>query len=292
MLKRVYARVVHAKSSCDGHKERGITFPSKDCQVELLNEFYEECLIPKDDLSFVEAHGSGTFVGDPIEGTAIDEALAQNRKTPLVVGSVKSNIGHTEPVSGICAIVKVSCIIAMETGYIPPNLHFEHPNESIRGLIEGRIRVVTEKTPFDVDKGLIGVDSFGFGGTNSHVLLQARAKRKTNKGVPSDNLPRLVCLSGRTEEAVNCLFEEISVNSLDAEHIRLLHDVFRKDIKGHLYRGYIIMSKSGEIARSIRFPVGSTIVPPLYIVFGELMNWQEVGGQLLKLPIFVEHVKR
>ncbi|KAJ8982150.1 hypothetical protein NQ317_011296 [Molorchus minor] len=288
--KRVYARVVHAKSNCDGYKERGITFPSKDDQVELLNEFYEESMVAKDDLSFVEAHGTGTFVGDPEEGKAIDEALAQNRKKPLVIGSVKSNIGHTEPVSGICSIVK--CIIAMETGYIPPNLHFEHPHESIRGLVEGRMRVATEKTPFEVDKGLMGVNSFGFGGANCHVLLQTRAKRKMNKGVPSDNLPRLVCLSGRTEEAVNCLCEEISANVLDVEHIRLLHDVFRKDINGHLYRGYIIMSKSGEIARSIQFSLGSEILLPLYIVFGDLMNWQEVGGQLLELPIFAEHLKK
>ncbi|KAJ8969851.1 hypothetical protein NQ317_002334 [Molorchus minor] len=72
-----------------------------------------------------------------------------------------------------------------------------------------------------------GVNSFGFGGANCHVLLQTRAKRKINKGIPSDNLPRLVCLSGRTEEAVKCLCEEISVNALDLEYIRLLHDVFR-----------------------------------------------------------------
>ncbi|KAJ8982148.1 hypothetical protein NQ317_011294 [Molorchus minor] len=225
VAKRVYARVVHAKTSCDGYKEQGITYPSGKAQMELLNDFYGECNVQKHDLSFMEAHGTGTFVGDPEEGTAIDETMTANRKTPLLIGSVKSNIGHTEPASGICSIIK--CIIGMETGYIPPNIHYETPHETIKGLVEGRLKVVTEKMPFEDDRGLVGVNSFGFGGGNCHVLLQVKAKKKVNKGQPKDNLPRLVCISGRTEEAVHSLCDEISQNVLDVEHIRLLHDVFR-----------------------------------------------------------------
>ncbi|KAJ8958993.1 hypothetical protein NQ317_011721 [Molorchus minor] len=289
VAKRVYARIVHAKTNCDGYKEQGITYPSGKAQTELLKDFYTECLIDPRDLSYMEAHGTGTFVGDPEEGTAIDDTMTANRRTPLLIGSVKSNIGHTEPASGVCSIIK--CIIALETGYIPPNINFKHPQEAIRGLIEGRLKVVTDKIPFEDDRGLIGVNSFGFGGGNCHVLLQAKTKKKVNQGLPRDNLPRLVCVSGRTEEAVTSVCDEISENVLDVEHIRLLHDVFSKNIKTHIYRGYILVSKSGELARSVRWSPEAETSRPLYIAFGEMKGWQEIGRQLLELPAFAESVK-
>nr|CAI5824927.1 unnamed protein product [Callosobruchus analis] len=104
---RAYADVIYAKTSCDGYKEQGITYPSGQAQMHLLNEFYEDCNVNKADLSFLEAHGTGTFVGDPEECCAVDEVLTKDRKTPLLIGSVKSNIGHSEPGSGLCSITKV-----------------------------------------------------------------------------------------------------------------------------------------------------------------------------------------
>ncbi|KAJ8946535.1 hypothetical protein NQ318_004671 [Aromia moschata] len=128
--RRIYAQVLHAKTNCDGYKPQGITFPSGAAQVALLNEFYEECDVDRYSLSYVEAHGTGTLVGDPEEGNAIDATLTKKRKTPLLIGSIKSNIGHSEPASGICAITK--CIIAMESGFLPPNDHFNTPRKEIK----------------------------------------------------------------------------------------------------------------------------------------------------------------
>lgn len=105
--KRVYATVVYGKTNCDGYKEQGITFPSSKMQYSLLKECYEECGVPPSCLSYMECHGTGTRVGDPEEINAIDKVFGKGRNTPLLIGSVKSNLGHAEPASGICQVAKV-----------------------------------------------------------------------------------------------------------------------------------------------------------------------------------------
>lgn len=98
-------------------------------------------------------------------------------------------------------------IIAMETGIIPPNLYYKNPREGVKALEEGRIQVVTEKTPFE--GGYVGVNSFGFGGANAHILLKSNTKEKVNNGAPTDDLPRLVTVSGRTKEAVDEIINDV-----------------------------------------------------------------------------------
>lgn len=123
-----------------------------------------------------------------------------------MIGSVKSNIGHSEPASGLCSVAKV--IIAMESGFIPPNINFNTPRKDIPAFFNGRINVVAEKTPWN--GGLVGINSFGFGGANCHVLLNWNEKSKINNGLPEDDLPRLVVASGRTQEAVTVLLNDVS----------------------------------------------------------------------------------
>lgn len=134
----------------------------------------------------------------------------------------------------------------METGLIPPNIHFNKPRDEIRGLVEGRMKVVTESVPIPNDQVLmgkiklvfnlfwscvislfVGINSFGFGGGNCHVLLRWHPKTKVNRGIPRDDMPRLVCVSGRTEQAVVSLLDSLNNNVLDAEYIKLVHDSFR-----------------------------------------------------------------
>ncbi|XP_018577082.1 fatty acid synthase-like isoform X2 [Anoplophora glabripennis] len=287
--KRAYAQLVHAKSNCDGYKVESITFSSGLSHMDMLKECYEECGVDRHSLSYVEAHETGTLVGGTQECYAIDEVLAKQRKRPLLVGSVKSNAGHAEGAAGLCSLVK--CIIAMETGLIPANINFTSPRKDLTGIVEGRMKVVAEDTPLEDDSALMGISAFGFGGANCHVLIRRNANKKIDKGPPEDDaLARLVCLSGRTAEAVTTILDEISSHEIDVEYIRLLHDGFRKNINNHLYRGYTIVSKSGEMNRSVKFYPGD--LKPLYFVFGELHNWYEVGSQLMTLPIFSESIKR
>ncbi|XP_053695707.1 fatty acid synthase-like [Sabethes cyaneus] len=240
--KRVYANLVHSKTNCDGFKTEGITYPSGVMQQQLLTEFYNEVGISPTEVDYVEAHSTGTYVGDPEECDALDKVYCTGRKQSLLVGSVKSNIGHSEPSAGVCSIAK--CIVAMETGLIPPNINFEEVKPSIPALVEKRLQVVTEITP--LSGPLVAINSFGFGGANAHALLCQNLKEKNNLGLPADDLPRLVVWSGRTREAVETMLRAITQRPLDTEFLALLYNIQKQATPGHRYRGYGIYRKNGS----------------------------------------------
>lgn len=203
--RRVYATVVNSKVNTDGYKDQGITFPNGNMQNKLMREVYNEAGINPADVAYVEAHGTGTKVGDPQEVNSIAELFCKDRKSPLLLGSVKSNMGHSEPASGLCSIAKV--LVAMEQGVIPANLHFKSPNQDIPALSDGSIKVVSEPTPWK--GGIVGVNSFGFGGANAHVVLRSNPKPKISPMLDV-TVPKMVAVSGRTEEAVAALLDEVS----------------------------------------------------------------------------------
>ncbi|XP_046414517.1 fatty acid synthase [Neodiprion fabricii] len=288
--KRIYAKVVHTKTNCDGFKEQGITFPSTVMQSALLQQFYKECRVSPSSLAYVEAHGTGTKVGDPEEVYALEKVFCPGRTTPLRIGSIKSNLGHSEPASGLCSIAKV--IIAMQSGYIPPNLNFKRPREGVTALEDGRIQVITELTPWD--GGYVGVNSFGFGGANAHILLESHSKKKINNGQPEDDLPRLVVASGRTEEAVTTILNSLESRATDAEYVSLFHSIHLEEIPGHLYRGYTILPPRGLPQDSIRdvqhYPGAKR---PVWFVFSGMgSQWAGMGEALMKIPAFAKAIDK
>ena len=109
----------------------GITSPSGKAQEQLMRQVYERAGIKTTDVGFVEAHGTGTKVGDPIEATAINAVFGNGRtsRSPLYIGSVKSNVGHLENASGVISIIKATMML--EKGFVLPNTNFQTPNESI-----------------------------------------------------------------------------------------------------------------------------------------------------------------
>ncbi|KAL8763350.1 MAG: hypothetical protein Q9184_000821 [Pyrenodesmia sp. 2 TL-2023] len=153
-------------------KTAGITFPSCDAQASLIESVYKAAGIDPLETDYVEAHGTGTAAGDPVEAEAIARSLTKNRAlgNPLIVGSVKSNIGHLEAASGLAAMVKT--IMALEEGVIPPNFDFQLPNQNIP-LDDWNIKVPTSVQPWpnrDIQRA--SISNFGFGGTNVHVILE------------------------------------------------------------------------------------------------------------------------
>ncbi|XP_011636527.1 fatty acid synthase-like [Pogonomyrmex barbatus] len=208
--KRIYATCSNIKINNNGYMEEGILFPSTFMLSTLYKEFYNECKISTSCLDYIETHGTATKANDPSEVNAIHNVLCKNRKSSLMIGSVKSNLGHPEPASGIVQIAKV--IIAFETGLIPPNIHYTSPRKDIDALFNGTVQVVTEATP--VKNGYIAINSFGFGGSIAHMLLKWNIKQKINNGAPNDDLPRLVILSGRTEESVKLFLNDFYDNSI------------------------------------------------------------------------------
>ncbi|CAL1678658.1 unnamed protein product [Lasius platythorax] len=286
--RRIYATFVYGKTNCDGFKGEGVTFPSLDKQKMLLEEFYDDCGISHLKLSYMEAHATGTLAGDPVELQAIDEVLCAKRDFPLLLGSVKSNIGHSEAVSGLCQVTKV--LIAMETGIIAPTIHFKRPRKNLTAIIEGRVKIVTEPTEWKGD--YIGVNSFGFGGANCHILLKSNPKIKVSNGT-DDSLPRLVAISGRTEEAVKIILDDAHSRSIDVEYISLLHRIHSGNIEGHPYRGYIIVGS--KVSDNIIFKMERNLCtkrPICFIFSGIGSQCLNMGRALMKFPAFNKAVQK
>lgn len=284
--KRVYGTLVYSKANCDGFKEEGITYPSGKIQRELLSEFYKEIDIDPKTINYVEAHATGTVVGDPEECWAIDQVFCQGRDKPLHVGSIKSNIGHSESTSGCCSVAKV--ILAYHHDLIPPNINFITARPSIPALTEGRLKVITEPTP--LEGPLVAINSFGFGGANAHALLRGNMKRKVNHGIPNDPLPRLVIWSGRTEEACNVVMNDVCKRPLDAEYVALLNNLQSDSIPANLFRSYgVYVNDDGKnalcVSREVQHHTG--LKRPIVFVFSGMgSQWIGMGTSLMQIPIF------
>lgn len=133
---------MHVRTGTDGFKHAGLTHPSGQRQEELFRITYEEAQIDPACVSYVEAHGTGTPIGDPEELGSISRAYCNNckRKAPLLIGSVKSNMGHGESGAAMASLAKI--VVAIQTGIIPGNLHFKAPRAELKSLMdEGKLKV-------------------------------------------------------------------------------------------------------------------------------------------------------
>lgn len=152
-------------------KTFGITLPDAAGQEAVIRKAYSKAGLGFGDTTYIEAHGTGTAVGDPIEMEAISRVFGRPAASPLMVGSVKTNVGHSEAASAISSIIKVT--LAMEKGEIPPTIGVTNLNPKL-GLDERNIRIVTDNTswpPTSIRRA--GINSFGYGGANAHAILEA-----------------------------------------------------------------------------------------------------------------------
>ncbi|MDE1175177.1 MAG: SDR family NAD(P)-dependent oxidoreductase [Edaphobacter sp.] len=190
----------------------GLSMPNGDAQERLLRKVYAQCGLKAEDVFYVEAHGTGTTVGDPIECGALGRVLGAPREDGSFckIGSVKSNIGHLEAASGIAGLIKV--LLSLRHHTIPGNLHFETPNPKID--FEGwKLDVVAGATPIPAsDRSVIvGVNSFGFGGTNAHLVLEeyCPAPAEEDKHAqPEKSTPDILLLSGHSQAALAAVAEQ------------------------------------------------------------------------------------
>lgn len=166
----VYAVIVGSGVNSDG-RTKGLAMPNQAAQEALLRRVYRDAGIDPGEISYVEAHGTGTSVGDPIECAALGAVLGVSRAFGdcCRIGSVKSNIGHLEPASGIAGLLKV--VLALRHRAIPRTLHFTTPNPQIP-FEELNLSVVSEYTELAPGRLTMGVNSFGFGGTNAHIIVR------------------------------------------------------------------------------------------------------------------------
>ena len=178
----------------------GLSLPNGAAQASLLEAVYGAAGVAPTALSFIEAHGTGTPVGDPIEAGALGAALGQHRAVPLPIGSVKSNLGHLEPASGMAGLIKT--MLALEHRVLPRSLNFVTPNPNI-AFDALNLRVADTALDLPAEGRLIaGVNSFGFGGTNGHAILASPPALAAPAAPAEEGAPPPLLLSARSEAAL------------------------------------------------------------------------------------------
>ncbi|OJJ48578.1 hypothetical protein ASPZODRAFT_1626836 [Penicilliopsis zonata CBS 506.65] len=167
----------------------GITLPNRHAQEALIRRVYEKAGLDPLETSYVECHGTGTRAGDPLEASAIASVFSPGRPShrPLWIGSVKTNIGHLEGASGMAGLIKL--VHMLETKTILPNRNFETPNKSIP-FADWNLKVPTVPEPWSNDNGIrrASINSFGYGGTNVHCILEEAEGYLRSRGIPPAQL--------------------------------------------------------------------------------------------------------
>ncbi|XP_063923356.1 fatty acid synthase-like isoform X1 [Zophobas morio] len=276
--KRIYAMISGCGTNVNGFTKEGLNHPSQAAIKAMFEAVFNRFNIDPLAVNYVEAHGTGTAVGDLEEAEIIDEYLCQNRSRnfPLLIGSVKSNLGHSETASSLVSISKV--IIAIREGIIPGNLHYKNPDPKIKGIHEGRLKVMDHHKP--IPQGLIMVNAFGFGGANGTVVLKPYPEKRK---LVNSLCYRLVNVSGRTEEGVKLMLEKTIENKANAEFLALIDNIYSRTIDADIYRGYAILSD--ESHHHVQQCLSKTR-PIWYVYSGIGSQWLYMGRDLMKIEVF------
>ncbi|MBE9099714.1 beta-ketoacyl synthase N-terminal-like domain-containing protein [Vacuolonema iberomarrocanum] len=200
---RIWAVILGSATNHDG-RTSGLTVPNGPAQQALIRQALKNSRLQPNQVSYLEAHGTGTALGDPIEVNALGEVFGGDRTAthPLTLGSVKSNIGHLEAASGIAGVIKT--VLALNHQEIPANLHFTTPNPHI-AWADLPFKVPTQPISWTTaERRIAGVSAFGFNGTNAHVVL-AEAESPHLSPPPSGWF--VLPLSARNETALRQLAE-------------------------------------------------------------------------------------
>ncbi|CAN8104631.1 unnamed protein product [Discula destructiva] len=177
----------------------GITHPNREGQADVITHAYDRCGLDPRLTGYFECHGTGTAVGDPLEVHAVSMAMNKHREPgkdePLLIGAVKTNIGHSEAASGLSALIKA--ILTVERGVIPPTRGLTKPNSKIK-WDEWQVKVPTEPVPFPADLPVrrVSINSFGYGGTNGHVVVEGPASIANGQAAPYKYIDNTVISTG------------------------------------------------------------------------------------------------
>ncbi len=219
----IQAVILASGINADGARKTGLTIPSREGQIELMRKVLAQSGLSSNEIDYLEAHGTGTPVGDPIEAAAIGTVYGQGRSQALPIGSVKANLGHMEPASGLAGLIKA--VLILKNRGLPPSLHFKKLNPNIN-LFEQNLEIISEYRDFKNNFGkplIVGVNSFGFGGANAHILLQeppTRIEKKTsNTSIQSPPL----FLSAHNDDALRALTRKYKM-ALDGKSQRDYYD--------------------------------------------------------------------
>ena len=311
-------------------RTKGMTLPSADAQVQLIQTAYKNAGVSMDETRYVEAHGTGTRAGDTTETEALSRTLSQVRSSSdrLLLGSVKANIGHLEACAGLASIIKCVCIL--ETGYIPPTPSYKKGNPGVK-WDEWNLKVPTSMTRWPTD-GLrrLSTQGFGYGGTNAHLViddafhyLQSRSlpgnhysvdlAAKQINGLTSNTIshrPRVFCLSAQDRDGLKRMRASLSQHLADkGGKLTLIEDdKYLSDLSYTLsqrrsrlqWRTFFIASSLAQLQESLLeepWPNPETRSPPHnprigFIFTGQGAQWAGMGMHLMKYDVFRDSVER
>ena len=299
----ILAVVAATAVNTDGHKS-GLTVPNPETQAELLRQVYAAAGISPDEIDYLEAHGTGTAVGDPIEVRAIGEAIGKhrNKDKPLWIGSVKSNLGHLEAASGVAGLVKT--LLCLSHRMIPATIGIQRLNPQIpfRAL---NLDVVTENRPLKpAGRLVVGVNSFGFGGTNAHVIMESSEQPTQPRGKAVHSVVLPVLISGKSPAALKSAARQWAgwlKNSQSASLYEIAYNsLFRRD--WHTHRAIVFADSAESLAvkldqwslseqesESDHIDTGAALknaVGPVFVYMGNGSQWAGMGNRLLEDPLF------
>jgi acyl transferase domain-containing protein/acyl carrier protein len=304
----VYAVIRGSAINQDG-RSNGLTVPNGASQEAALRAALRQAAVSPLQVQYAEAHGTGTPVGDPIEANALGNVLGRHRPAGerLVMGSVKSNIGHTESAAGIVGLIKVA--LALKHRQIPPNLHFRRPNPAI-DFDALQLRVPTSLEPWpDAGAGprMALINSFGFGGTNGSMVVEEAPAAAANPTPVPEGRAFLLPFSARSPEGLRAMAERLRdfCRQSDAALADVCSSAGAR--RGHLnHRAAVIAdSKEAMAAELEAFLAGekrlgtaageaSETAPKVVFVFSGMgPQWWGMGRQLLaEEPVFREAVEK
>ena len=203
---KVIAVIRGSAANQDG-RSNGLTAPNGLSQEQVLRGALADAQIEPHEVAYVETHGTGTSLGDPIEVQALANVLGKDRKSALMIGSVKANIGHLEAAAGVAGVIKL--VLALQHGEIPGQIHLSEPNPFIAwGQIN--VKAPTQRTHWPETHGsrrIGGVSSFGFSGTNVHLLIEQAQPTQPTAAAAGDAL-QVLAISARQEDALLELAKE------------------------------------------------------------------------------------
>ena len=209
---RIRAIIRGSAAGNAGHSAAGQTAPSVDGQADVIRSALRGAGLANTDIDYIEAHGTGTAIGDPVEARALGEIFADRRHGPVSVGSVKTNIGHAGGAAGIAGLLKA--VLAIENAVIPPSLNYVSANPEIDlnslGLqVNTTLRLWREATT----ARRAGVSSFGMGGTNAHVIVEEPPAKPETVAAKDEPMPVAWVVSGRSEQALSDQAARLSANT-------------------------------------------------------------------------------
>jgi acyl transferase domain-containing protein len=292
---RVLAVIRGSAINHDGHTS-GFTVPHGPSQQAVIQLALADAGVTAAEVSYLEAHGTGTSLGDPIEVHALEQvfAQAQSAANPVLLGSVKSNIGHLEASAGIASLIKV--VLQLQHRQIAPSLHFKTPNPKIDWK-KLPLAVCNEITDWNASERLLtaGVSSFGISGTNAHVIVQESPQDREASGALRPH--HILTLSARSEPAVDAMVDSYSSLLSDNSASKIGNVCYTSNVgRAHFqHRVAVVASSSEEAVGKLERRPTSSLVKRAKLAFlfsGQGSQYSGMGRQLFESePIFREAIE-